>query len=193
MNAPDRIAAPVLPADSFRPDMRTLDFSEAPYLVIWETTRSCDLACKHCRAEAVTTRHPLELTTAEAKRMMDDVRRFGRPLFVLTGGDPLKRPDVVELVEYGTSIGLRMAMTPSGTPLMTEAVLRDLRAAGLSRLAISLDGSHPGIHDEFRQVAGSFEHGLRILRRHAPSDLVGESQPLGQQRRRGLHRDGPAP
>lgn len=152
------------PGDHYRPDLRAADFSQAPYLVIWETTRSCDLACKHCRAEAVTHRHPLELGTVEAKRMMDDVRRFGRPLFVLTGGDPLKRPDVIELVGYGTSIGLRMAMTPSGTPLMTEAVLRDLRAAGLSRLAVSLDGSTADIHDRFRGVTGSWDWTIRMLR-----------------------------
>src|SRR5690606_41588681 len=110
-----------------RPDLGALDFEQSPFLVIWEVTRACDLACKHCRAEAVTNRNPLELSTEQGKRLMDDVRRFGRPLFVLTGGDPLKRPDVVELVEYGASIGLRMAMTPSGTPLMTESVLRELR------------------------------------------------------------------
>ncbi|HEX6939526.1 MAG TPA: TIGR04053 family radical SAM/SPASM domain-containing protein [Longimicrobiales bacterium] len=146
-----------------RPALAAVDFEEAPFLVIWETTRACDLACKHCRAEAVSERHPLELSTEEAKRMMDAVRRFGRPLFVLTGGDPLKRPDVVELVEYGTSIGLRMAMTPSGTPLMTEAVLRDLRDAGLARLAVSLDGSTAAIHDAFRGVAGSYAWSLRML------------------------------
>ena len=155
--------------DSRRPDIGAADFAQAPYLVIWETTRSCDLACKHCRAEAVTHRHPLELSTDEAKRMMDDVRRFGRPLFVLTGGDPLKRPDVVELVAYGTSIGLRMAMTPSGTPLMTERVLRDLRDAGLARLAVSLDGSSAHIHDSFRGVAGSWEWTIRML--HTARDI----------------------
>jgi AdoMet-dependent heme synthase len=150
--------------EAYRPDLAAADFSQAPYLVIWETTRSCDLACKHCRAEAVTQRHPLELSTDEAKRMMSEVRRFGRPLFVLTGGDPLKRPDVVELVEYGSSIGLRMAMTPSGTPLMTAAVLAELRQAGLSRLAVSLDGSNAGIHDTFRGVGGSFDWTLEMLR-----------------------------
>src|SRR5690606_32534380 len=124
-----------------------IDFEQAPFIVIWETTRACDLACMHCRAEAVPRRHPLELDTRAARRLMDDVRRFGRPLFVLTGGDPLKRPDIVELVEYGASIGLRMAMTPSGTPLMKPAVLRRLRDAGLARLAVSLDGSSARIHD----------------------------------------------
>jgi len=146
-----------------RPTVAEVNFDEAPFLVIWETTRACDLACKHCRAEAVSERHPLELSTEEAKRMMDAVRRFGRPLFVLTGGDPLKRPDVAELVEYGTSIGLRMAMTPSGTPLMTEAVLRELRDAGLARLAVSLDGSTAAIHDAFRGVPGSYAWTIRML------------------------------
>ena len=146
-----------------RPDLAEVDFEQAPFLVIWELTRACDLACKHCRAEAVTVRNPLELSTEQGKRLMDDVRRFGRPLFVLTGGDPLKRPDVVELVEYGASIGLRMAMTPSGTPLMTEPVLRDLKAAGLSRLAVSLDGSSAAIHDAFRGVDGSFAWTIRML------------------------------
>jgi AdoMet-dependent heme synthase len=149
--------------DGFRPEIAVADFSEAPWLVIWEVTRACDLACLHCRAEAVTNRNPLELTTEQGKRLMDDVRRFGRPLFVLSGGDPLKRPDIVELVEYGASIGLRMAMTPSGTPLMTEAVLRQLRSAGLSRLAVSLDGSNAGIHDAFRGVAGSYDWTIRML------------------------------
>ena len=147
-----------------RPTVAAVDFDRAPFLVIWETTRACDLACRHCRAEAVSERHPFELSTDEAKRMMDAVRRFGRPLFVLTGGDPLKRPDIVELVEYGASIGLRVAMTPSGTPLMTEPVLRDLRDAGLARLAVSLDGSTAAIHDAFRGVPGSYDWTIRMLR-----------------------------
>ena len=151
-------------AGAARPALSQLDFDQAPFLVIWETTRACDLACRHCRAEAVSSRHPQELSTDEARRMMDDVRRFGRPLFVLTGGDPLKRPDVVELIEYGTSIGLRMAMTPSGTPLMTAPILRRLQEAGLSRLAVSLDGSTAGIHDTFRGVAGSYAWTLEMLR-----------------------------
>ncbi len=148
---------------SERPDLTQADFARAPFLVIWETTRACDLACKHCRAEAIKTRHPAELTTAEAKGLLRTVRRFGRPLFVLTGGDPLKRPDTVEIVRYGAELGLRMAMTPSGTPLMTPEVLRELRDAGLSRLAVSLDGSCAAIHDAFRGVAGSFDWTLRML------------------------------
>lgn len=146
-----------------RPVLANVDFEQSPFLVIWETTRACDLACKHCRAEAIRRRSPLELTTDEAKRMMSAVRRFGRPLFVLTGGDPLKRPDTVELVAHGAALGLRMAMTPSGTPLMTPGVLERVRDAGLSRLAVSLDGSTAAIHDAFRGVAGSYDWTIRML------------------------------
>ncbi len=141
-----------------------LNFDEAPFLVIWETTQACDLACKHCRAEAQPNRHPGELTTEEAKKLLADVRRFGPIIFVFSGGDALKRPDIVELTEYGASLGLRMAITPATTPLATREMLQQLKDAGMARLAVSLDGSNPAIHDEFRQVQGSFDHGLRILK-----------------------------
>ncbi|HSJ10519.1 MAG TPA: TIGR04053 family radical SAM/SPASM domain-containing protein [Longimicrobiales bacterium] len=144
--------------------MASVDFDQSPFLVIWETTQACDLACKHCRAEAQPNRHPDELSTAEAKKLLEDVRRFGPIIFVFSGGDAMKRTDIAELVAHGAQLGLRMAITPATTPLTTRERLQELKDAGLSRLAISLDGSHPGIHDEFRQVSGSFEHGLRILK-----------------------------
>ncbi|HEV2642173.1 MAG TPA: TIGR04053 family radical SAM/SPASM domain-containing protein [Candidatus Elarobacter sp.] len=140
-----------------------VDFDESPFIVIWETTQACDLACLHCRAAARPARDRGELDTAEAMRLMETVRRFGRPLFVLTGGDPLKRDDTVALVAHGTSLGLRVAMTPSGTPLMTPAIIAALRDAGLARLAVSLDGSNSEIHDRFRGVAGSFDWTVRML------------------------------
>jgi radical SAM protein len=146
-----------------RPSLADVDFAQAPFVVIWETTQACDLACLHCRASAVPRRDPRELDTGEAKRLVDTIRRFGRPLFVLTGGDPLKRPDTVEIVRYGVEQGLRVALTPSGTPLMTPAVLEALVAAGLSRLAVSLDGATAEQHDAFRGVAGSFDWTIRML------------------------------
>ena len=158
MPATESVAAPS------RPALADVDFHRAPFIVIWETTQACDLACLHCRASARPARDRGELTTAEAMRLMDTVRAFGRPLFVLTGGDPLKRDDTVQLVEYGARIGLRVALTPSGTPLMTEDVLRQFRDAGLARLAVSLDGSSAEIHDRFRGVAGSFDWTVRMLR-----------------------------
>jgi AdoMet-dependent heme synthase len=140
------------------------DFAEAPFLVIWETTQACDLACKHCRAEAVPDRHPDELSTAEAKRLLDQVREFGPIIFVFSGGDCLKRPDIVQLVEYGAGLGLRMAATPATTPRATPRLIRRLAGAGLARLAVSLDGADAATHDEFRRIPGSFEEGIRILR-----------------------------
>lgn len=159
------VAEPVdAPAPRGRPSLAELDFAKSPFIVIWETTQACDLACLHCRATARPYRDRGELTTDEAKTLLDTVRTFGRPLFVLTGGDPLKRPDTVELVRYGSDIGLRMAMTPSGTPLMTTEVLREVRDAGLARLAVSLDGSTAEIHDRFRGVNGSYEWTVRMIR-----------------------------
>jgi len=142
-------------------------FARAPFLVIWETTRACALACVHCRAEAIPYRDPDELTTEEGRRLIDRVAAFGDPppLFVLTGGDPLRRPDLVELVAHGTARGLSVSLTPSGTAAATEARLAALRDAGLARLAVSLDGASAAAHDAFRRVSGSHRHTLRIIAR----------------------------
>lgn len=147
-----------------------VDFDQSPFLVIWETTQACGLACKHCRASAVPDRHPDELTTDEAKAMLKRIRDFGPIIFVFSGGDCMRRPDIVELVEYGANLGLRMAATPATTDLTDRAMLQRLKDAGLARVAVSLDGSNPEIHDAFRRVEGSFDAGLRILR---------DSQPIG--------------
>ena len=146
-----------------RAGIADFDFSQSPFVVIWETTRACDLACVHCRAEAVPFRRPDELTTDEAKAMLRKVREFGRLVFVLSGGDCLKRPDVYELIRYGFELGLRMAVTPATTPLATPEAIAKLKDAGIARLAVSLDGSTPAIHDAFRRVDGSFDWGVRIL------------------------------
>jgi AdoMet-dependent heme synthase len=146
-----------------RPTLTDVDFDQSPFVVIWETTQACDLACLHCRACAVPNRDPRELDTAEAKRLIDTIRRFGRPLLVLTGGDPLKRPDAVEIVRYGVDAGLRVALTPSGTPLMTPNVLAELHDVGMTRLAVSLDGATAAQHDGFRGVAGSYDWTIRML------------------------------
>jgi len=133
-------------------------------MVFWETTQACDLVCQHCRADAQPTPDPDELTHDEGRRLLDDIRAMGCPLVVLTGGDPAKRPDLVELVRYGTSIGLRVALTPSATPLVTRDLLTRLKAAGLARLAVSLDGATAAAHDGFRGVDGSFARTFEILR-----------------------------
>ena len=93
-----------------------MNFDQAPMLVIWEVTQACDLACVHCRASAQPLRHPQELTTDQGFRLLDQIRSFGEPLMVFTGGDPLKRPDLYDLIRYSVRIGLRTNVTPSATP-----------------------------------------------------------------------------
>jgi len=141
-----------------------VDFYQTPFIVIWEVTQACDLACVHCRASAQSRRHPLELSTAESKKLIAEVAALQAPVFVLTGGDPLKRPDIYELVEYATACGVRTSLTPSATPLLTREALVRLRDCGLARLAISLDGPTATIHDAFRRVPGSYDWTLRAVR-----------------------------
>lgn len=141
----------------------TRSFDDHPLLAIWETTQACDLACAHCRACAKPQRHPEELDTREGKQLLDALSRGGVPLVVLTGGDPAKRDDLVELVAHGDALGLHMGLTPSATPLMTDALLARLAEARLGRLAISIDAPDARTHDAFRGVQGSFEQSLRIL------------------------------
>lgn len=135
-----------------------------PFIVIWEMTRSCDLVCQHCRADAFHDADPRQLTTAEGKRLLQQIReRFGPVLMVLTGGDPLKRADVFALIRYGHSLGLRMTITPSATPLLSTDVVDQLQDAGIQRIAISIDGKDADTHDAFRGFAGTFERSCRIL------------------------------
>jgi AdoMet-dependent heme synthase len=145
--------------------MPTFDFTSSPFLVIWEVTRACALACVHCRADAIPRRSPGELSTEEGFRLIDQIRAVGTPppLFVLTGGDPMRRPDLVDLVGYAAGAGLTVALTPSGTAAATPARLAALKAAGLSRVAVSLDGPTPETHDAFRRVNGSFAWTRRII------------------------------
>lgn len=143
------------------PEVRSLhyDLDERPFLVLFETTRACDLACTHCRAEAQSERDPCELTTSEVTGVLDDLAGTGspRPIVVLTGGDPFKRADLTELVAHGSARGLAMAVSPSGTPLATEANLAAVRAAGSGAVSFSLDAPDAATHDAFRGVPGSFD------------------------------------
>jgi radical SAM protein len=141
-----------------------MKFEERPFIAIWETTQACDLVCKHCRAAARPERDAAELSTEEAQNLLDSFARADVPLVILTGGDPAKRPDLVELVRYGSEVGLTMGLTPSATPLVTPGLLAELAEAGLKRLAISIDGLEPDVHDTFRGRPGSFARSLELLR-----------------------------
>lgn len=134
------------------------DVATRPFLVLLELTRACDLACRHCRAEALPTRHPDELTAAEVRAIFEDLAALGapRPIVVLTGGDPFKRPDLAALVRSGAQLGLSMAVSPSGTPLSTRDRLAQLRDAGAGVVSFSIDGASPVNHEGFRGVDGSY-------------------------------------
>jgi len=138
-------------------------FDDAPFLVIWEVTQACDLACVHCRASAQPSRDPGELTTAEGFRLLEQIKSFGDPLLVFTGGDPLKRPDLFDLLARSVSLGIRTTITPSATPLLTAEAITRIRDCGVARLAVSLDGDDPATHDGFRGVNGSFERTMFAL------------------------------
>lgn len=138
-----------------------IDFSEPPYTVIWEVTQACDLACVHCRACAQPKRNPLELSLDEGKRLIDEIAQMQVPVFVLTGGDPIKRPDLFELIHYATHAGVRVSLTPSTT--LTRQVIQHLKQCGLARLAVSLDGPHAQVHDEFRGMSGSFDRTMEAI------------------------------
>jgi radical SAM protein len=145
------------------PALGGLNFDETPFLAIWEVTQSCDLACKHCRAAAQPLAHPDELTTAEGKALIDQIATMGVPIFVFTGGDPLKRKDVFELIRYAAGKGVHVALTPSATPLLTREAIFKLKEAGLVRLGISLDGSTPEIHDNFRGLPGAWARTIQCV------------------------------
>jgi radical SAM protein with 4Fe4S-binding SPASM domain len=145
------------------PARGALNFDETPFLAIWEVTQSCDLACKHCRAAAQPIAHPDELTNAEGKGLIDQIAAMGVPIFVFTGGDPLKRADVFELIRYAADKGVQVALTPSATPLLTREAIFKLKEAGLVRLGISLDGSTPEIHDTFRGLPGAYARTIQAI------------------------------
>ncbi|MDO5286830.1 MAG: TIGR04053 family radical SAM/SPASM domain-containing protein [Actinomycetia bacterium] len=134
------------------------DPSQRPFIVIWEVTRACQLACRHCRADAITRAHPRQLTLDEGRRLLDQVASFPKPhpLVVLTGGDPFEREDLAELVRYGTEIGLSVSLSPSVTPKLVPERLAELREAGGKAVSLSLDGARAATHDAFRGFAGTY-------------------------------------
>ena len=135
----------------------------APFLLIWELTQACDLVCRHCRASAMPERCSGELSAEEGYQLLDQVKAMGTPVVVLSGGDPLKRPDLPDLIRYGSGLGLRMATIPAATARITPEVLFSLKAAGLAQIAFSLDASTEELHDGFRQVPGTYRTTMQAI------------------------------
>jgi radical SAM protein len=142
------------------------DFDRAPFTIAWEVTRACAYACVHCRADAQHQRDPRELSTEEAFALIDRLADFGNnPILVFTGGDPMMRRDLTDLIAYAAQKGLRCSLTPTATALPTKERLEKVRDAGIRRVALSLDAPRAEIHDEFRKVPGSWQRTMDILHR----------------------------
>ena len=142
------------------------DFSRNPMLVYWEMTQACKLACKHCRAEAMPDAHPLELTPLESKGLLRQIAAFGNPTphLILTGGDPLSRPDLYQVIDDAVSLGLEVSITPSATPELTNDAIAKLKQHGIQSLGLSLDGSCAARHDNIRAVPGTFDRTIEAAR-----------------------------
>ena len=144
-----------------RPTFSETDLNERPFLVFWEVTRACALACKHCRAVAQPRPHPEELNHEEALRLIDRLAELRPPMLVLTGGDPIMRPDILELIRAAADKGLHVALSPAATARLVHADFHALKEAGVQSMSLSLDGAHGATHDAFRGVPNTYERTLR--------------------------------
>lgn len=158
------------PSSRPRPELLSFNFDERPFTVAWELTRACALACRHCRAEAQPRRHPEELTFDECVAVIDQLAAMEPAVLVLTGGDPLMRPDLFEIAECAIDRGLAVSVSPTTTVLVTPERLIRLQHLGVKMIHVSLDGATPETHDSFRGFTGTYQ---RVM------DTLGHLQRLG--------------
>jgi len=142
------------------------DYAQTPINVYWETTRACALACRHCRAEAAPNADPDQLTFDEGVAFLHQITEFGTPMpqLILTGGDPLARPDLLELIDEARNLGIGLSITPAATPALTREVLVRLKEHGVEGLGLSLDAATPARHDGIRGVRGTFDRTIQAMR-----------------------------
>ena len=144
----------------------------------WEITRRCNLHCIHCRSssEFEAKGHP-DFSTEEGMRVIDDIAGFAKPVVVLSGGEPLLRPDWSRLARYGTERGLRMCLATNGT-LVTSDICEEIKASGVRMVSLSLDGASAQVHDNFRNQPGAFDgtiNAARLFKEHGISFLINSS------------------
>lgn len=167
MTAPDQVLPQPRPAGGGapgqKPELFSVDFDERPFTIAWEITRACALACTHCRAEAQPRAHPDELDTDEALSLIDQIADLAPPILVITGGDPLMRRDVFQLVERAVGRGLRVAVSPTTTVLASRERLARLAELGVQMIHVSVDGADAETHDAFRGVPGTFDRAIQTL------------------------------
>lgn len=160
-------------ADLELSDRVVRNYAERPLLVYWEMTQACGLACRHCRAEAIPTPQPNELNQVESRALLEQIAAFGAPLphLILTGGDPLERADLFDLIDAAHALGLSVSITPAATEKLTQEVMAKLKAHGIRGLGLSLDGSDAARHEAVRGVRGCFDWTIDAARLAAERDL----------------------
>lgn len=131
-----------------------------PRVVAWESTRACNLVCRHCRASAQEEPAPDELSTSGVMRVIDEIATLSKPIFIISGGEPLMREDVFDIAAYATQQGLRVAISPNGT-LITPEIVQRMKDVGIRRVSVSIDGSCSARHDAIRGVPGAFDEAVR--------------------------------
>ena len=141
-----------------------------PRWIAWEITGQCNLRCIHCRSSSDLETIPGVFTTSQSKKLIDEVVDYASPVLVLTGGEPLLRPDWHEIARYETEKGLRMCLATNGT-LVNDDVCSKIRDAGIRMVSLSLDGSIAEIHDSFRQQPGAFQGVLRAVEHFKRFDI----------------------
>jgi radical SAM protein len=144
------------------------DYSRNPMLVYWEMTQACPLACRHCRAEAVSTAQPGELNPIESHGLLQQIAAFdNKPHLILTGGDPLQRADIYDIIDEARRLGLTVSITPAATADLTTEVFTKLKDHGIDSLGLSLDGSSADRHESIRGVEGCFNWTMDAIHRAA--------------------------
>ncbi len=147
---------------AYSPEAKTQE-QFVPLVMSYNVTRECNMKCSHCYINATDKKLDDELTTKEAKSVIDQIYQVSSPLLILSGGEPLLRPDIFELIEYGSKKGLKMGLGSNGY-LIDDAVAKKLKSAGIATVSISLDSSIPAQHDEFRGVAGAWEKAVNACK-----------------------------
>jgi len=148
------------------PHHKPRDYSQTPLNIYWEMTQACPLACRHCRASAMPDAAPDELNFEEGVALLKQIGDFGDPMpqLILTGGDPLERTDLYELIDEARRLGIGVSITPAASPSLTREVLVRLQQHGVEGLGLSLDGSTPERHDSIRGVPGTFDRTMQAIR-----------------------------
>lgn len=170
-------AAEIIPKEEPQAEQVQTEEKFVPKWIAWEVTSKCNLHCVHCRSSSDMSSHEGDFTTEEAYRLLDDIASFSKPVIVITGGEPLLRPDVFEIASYGTKLGLRMCMATNGT-FVNDEVCAKMKASGIQMVSMSLDGASAAVHDNFRDQEGAFDatlKGIEYLKKNGIPFLINSS------------------